>query len=166
MSASVELAPFSSSTMQPSSSFPSDKKDSLAAFGGQHTPQELSREAEHDGSGSEGGKESTDGKRQDRIPTLALPSLYLAMIMAGMYISGRIPINQCESPADDPFQYNLVESGINDSSQGPLILRIQSWYGVSYTVVSLIFIFGFLGFFTAAVINVWMTDRYGFGKVI
>ncbi|GHJ89634.1 hypothetical protein NliqN6_6036 [Naganishia liquefaciens] len=53
--------------------------------------------------------------------------------------------------------------GWNDASIGPLLLRIQSYYEVSYTVVSLLFITAFCGFFTAAVINVPVVDRFGIG---
>lgn len=37
---------------------------------------------------------------------------------------------------------------------------------VSYTVVSLIFVFNFVGFMIAALINVWITQKLGFGTVI
>jgi hypothetical protein len=56
-------------------------------------------------------------------------------------------------------------SGWSDASVGPLLLRIQDNYNVNYTVVSLLFITAFCGFFTAALINVPITDRFGIGWV-
>ncbi len=56
-------------------------------------------------------------------------------------------------------------SGWNDSQTGPLLLRMQANYHLTYTIVSLIFVFAFLGFLTACLSNVWLTDRLGFGKV-
>jgi hypothetical protein len=55
--------------------------------------------------------------------------------------------------------------GWNDASVGPLLLRIQDHYNVSYTIVSLLFITAFCGFFTAAVANVPINDRFGIGWV-
>lgn len=55
--------------------------------------------------------------------------------------------------------------GWNDASVGPLLLRIQDHYNVSYTIVSLLFITAFCGFFTAAVANVPLNDRFGIGWV-
>lgn len=57
-------------------------------------------------------------------------------------------------------------SGWNDASTGPLLLTIQAHYGVTYLVVSILFICNFIGFFSAALLNVWLTDRLGFGKTI
>lgn len=57
-----------------------------------------------------------------------------------------------------------VVGGWNDSSIGPLLLRIQSHYAVSYTIVSLMFVVTFVGVVMAAVSNVFVTDRFGFGK--
>ena len=36
---------------------------------------------------------------------------------------------------------------------------------VSYTIVSLIFVFNFVGFMLAALVNVWITHKLGFGTV-
>ncbi|GHJ86104.1 hypothetical protein NliqN6_2506 [Naganishia liquefaciens] len=60
----------------------------------------------------------------------------------------------------------LFVAGWNDASVGPLIPSLQDHYNVNYTVVSLVFILSFCGFASAAVINVWLTDRFGFGAVI
>ncbi|ESK90172.1 hypothetical protein Moror_7761 [Moniliophthora roreri MCA 2997] len=62
--------------------------------------------------------------------------------------------------------WTLFLAGWNDGTTGPLLPRIQSVYRVSDTVVSLIFIFACLGFLTGAFVNVWLSDRWGFGKVI
>ncbi|KAH8079626.1 major facilitator superfamily domain-containing protein [Filobasidium floriforme] len=57
-------------------------------------------------------------------------------------------------------------AGWSDATTGPLLLRIQSHYSVSYPIVSLLFICAFVGFFTAAVINIWLTDKIGYGKAL
>ncbi|KAI0741084.1 hypothetical protein C8Q76DRAFT_791441 [Earliella scabrosa] len=62
--------------------------------------------------------------------------------------------------------WTMFLSGWNDATTGPLIPRIQSVYDIGFAVVSLIFVFNFLGFALAATANVWLNDRYGFGKVI
>jgi hypothetical protein len=56
--------------------------------------------------------------------------------------------------------------GWSDATTGPLLLRIQSHYSVSYPIVSLLFICAFVGFFTAAVVNIWLTDKIGYGKAL
>ncbi|KAJ9107428.1 hypothetical protein QFC21_000879 [Naganishia friedmannii] len=60
----------------------------------------------------------------------------------------------------------LFVAGWNDASTGPLIPSLQNLYHVNYTVISLLFILNFCGFTSAAVLNVWLTDRLGFGMVI
>jgi len=60
------------------------------------------------------------------------------------------------------FSHALV--GWNDASTGPLLLRVQRHYHVSYVIVSLIFIFAFIGFITGALLIVPLTERLGFGK--
>ncbi|CAE6452859.1 unnamed protein product [Rhizoctonia solani] len=60
----------------------------------------------------------------------------------------------------------LFVAGWNDASTGPLLPTIQDHYGVNFTVVSMLFVSGFVGFISAAVINIHLTDRLGFGKVI
>lgn len=59
-----------------------------------------------------------------------------------------------------------TQIGWSDATTGPLLLRIQSHYSVSYPIVSLLFICAFVGFFTAAVINIWLTDKIGYGKAL
>ncbi|KIY71830.1 MFS general substrate transporter [Cylindrobasidium torrendii FP15055 ss-10] len=56
--------------------------------------------------------------------------------------------------------------GWNDGTSGPLIPRLQEHYHVNFIVVSLIFIMACIGFLTGAAINVPLTDKYGFGKVV
>ncbi|CED82408.1 urease accessory protein [Phaffia rhodozyma] len=63
------------------------------------------------------------------------------------------------------FWYQFM-AGWNDSSIGPLIPRLQEHYGISYVIMSLTFVCNFLGFVVAALVNVWLTTKLGFGKVI
>ncbi|KAG8745884.1 hypothetical protein FRC12_014421, partial [Ceratobasidium sp. 428] len=56
--------------------------------------------------------------------------------------------------------------GWNDATTGPLLPNFQERYHVNFTVVSMLFVSACVGFMSAAVLNVFMTDRFGFGKVI
>ncbi|KAG8690196.1 hypothetical protein FRC09_012094 [Ceratobasidium sp. 395] len=60
----------------------------------------------------------------------------------------------------------LFLAGWNDATTGPLLPTIQAYYHINFTVVSMLFVSNFVGFMSAAVANVFMTDRFGFGKVI
>ncbi|KAJ7267042.1 major facilitator superfamily domain-containing protein [Mycena haematopus] len=60
----------------------------------------------------------------------------------------------------------LFLAGWNDGTAGPLIPRIQQVYHVGFAVVSLIFVFACVGFIGGAMINVPLTDRLGFGKML
>ncbi|CAE6524345.1 unnamed protein product [Rhizoctonia solani] len=60
----------------------------------------------------------------------------------------------------------LFLAGWNDATTGPLLPTIQAHYGVNFTVVSMLFVSNCVGFVSAAVINIHLTDRLGFGKVI
>ncbi|KAJ7194833.1 MFS general substrate transporter [Mycena pura] len=62
--------------------------------------------------------------------------------------------------------WTLFLAGWNDGSLGPLIPRIQQAYHVGYTILSLIFIFQNLGCLLGAMINISLTPKYGFGKVM
>ncbi|KAM5543017.1 hypothetical protein V8D89_003401 [Ganoderma adspersum] len=62
--------------------------------------------------------------------------------------------------------YTMLLSGWNDGTTGPLLPRIQLVYHISFTIVSLIFVLNFLGFMLAAALNVYLTDRFGFGKLV
>ncbi|CAE6407509.1 unnamed protein product [Rhizoctonia solani] len=60
----------------------------------------------------------------------------------------------------------LFMAGWNDATTGPLLPTIQAHYRVNFTVVSMLFVSGCVGFISAAVVNIHLTDRLGFGKVI
>ncbi|KEP54263.1 MFS general substrate transporter [Rhizoctonia solani 123E] len=60
----------------------------------------------------------------------------------------------------------LFLAGWNDATTGPLLPTIQTHYGVNFTIVSMLFVSNCVGFVSAAVINIHLTDRLGFGKVI
>ncbi|KAJ7512736.1 major facilitator superfamily domain-containing protein [Mycena galericulata] len=60
----------------------------------------------------------------------------------------------------------LFLAGWNDGTAGPLIPRIQKVYHVGFAVVSLTFVFACVGFIGGAMINVPLTDKLGFGKMI
>ncbi|KIJ53030.1 hypothetical protein M422DRAFT_25917 [Sphaerobolus stellatus SS14] len=60
----------------------------------------------------------------------------------------------------------LFLAGWNDGTTGPLLPRIQSNYHVNFTIVSLLFVCACLGFILGAFSNVFLTDRFGFGKLI
>ncbi|KAF8187039.1 major facilitator superfamily domain-containing protein [Mycena galopus ATCC 62051] len=62
--------------------------------------------------------------------------------------------------------WTLFLAGWNDGTAGPLIPRIQRVYHVGFAVVSLIFVFACVGFIGGAMINVPLTDRLGFGKML
>ncbi|EIW78183.1 MFS general substrate transporter [Coniophora puteana RWD-64-598 SS2] len=56
--------------------------------------------------------------------------------------------------------------GWNDASNGPLLPRIQQVYNLDYAVVSLLFVFSFIGFISGAISNVVLTEKVGFGKLV
>ncbi|KAG8721053.1 hypothetical protein FRC09_008557 [Ceratobasidium sp. 395] len=60
----------------------------------------------------------------------------------------------------------LFLNGWNDASIGPILPTIQSYYDLSFTVISLLFVFGCIGSISAAVLNVHLTDRLGLGRVM
>ncbi|KIJ23443.1 hypothetical protein M422DRAFT_39610 [Sphaerobolus stellatus SS14] len=60
----------------------------------------------------------------------------------------------------------LFLAGWNDGTTGPLLPRIQNNYHVNFTIVSLLFVCACLGFILGAFSNVFLTDRFGFGKTI
>ncbi|GAA5926720.1 MFS transporter [Sporobolomyces koalae] len=60
----------------------------------------------------------------------------------------------------------MLIAGWSDASSGPLIPYIQEHYGVSYTVVSMLFIGQAVGFLAAAGAMYLLVDRFGLGKVI
>ncbi|KAF8312635.1 MFS general substrate transporter [Clavulina sp. PMI_390] len=54
--------------------------------------------------------------------------------------------------------------GWDDGTTGPLIPRMQESYGVGYTVISIIFICKCAGAFTAALVNMYISDKFGYAK--
>ncbi|KAF9263216.1 MFS general substrate transporter, partial [Marasmius fiardii PR-910] len=56
--------------------------------------------------------------------------------------------------------------GWNDGSTGPLLPKIQEVYHVNNTIVSLIFILACVGFITGACLNIPLSGKYGFGKML
>ncbi|KAF8068709.1 MFS general substrate transporter [Lyophyllum atratum] len=61
---------------------------------------------------------------------------------------------------------SLFLAGWNDGTLGPLLPRIQSVYHVGFAVVSLLFVLACVGFIFGALINVPLSGKLGFGKVI
>ncbi|KAI0750141.1 MFS general substrate transporter [Daedaleopsis nitida] len=57
-------------------------------------------------------------------------------------------------------------NGWNDGIIGPLLPVIQAYYGINFATVSLIFIFNTVGYLSGAFANVYLTDRFGFGKIL
>ncbi|KAK0482205.1 MFS general substrate transporter [Armillaria novae-zelandiae] len=62
--------------------------------------------------------------------------------------------------------WSMFLAGWNDGTTGPLLPRIQEVYNVNYTVVSLLFILACVGFLSGAFINIPLTEKLGFGKMI
>ncbi|OBZ67903.1 Bypass of stop codon protein 6 [Grifola frondosa] len=62
--------------------------------------------------------------------------------------------------------YSFFLEGWNDGSTGPLLPTIQRFYGIGFAIVSLLFVFGTIGFISGAFSNVYLNDRFGFGKVL
>ncbi|KAF9077560.1 major facilitator superfamily domain-containing protein [Rhodocollybia butyracea] len=60
----------------------------------------------------------------------------------------------------------LFVAGWNDGSTGPLLPRMQEVYNVGYIIVSLIFVFGCVGCISGACLNVSLSQKLGFGKVL
>lgn len=62
--------------------------------------------------------------------------------------------------------WSMVLAGWNDGTTGPLLPRIQQVYDVDYAIVSLLFVCACIGFVTGALINVPLSERLGFGKLM
>ncbi|CAE6424301.1 unnamed protein product [Rhizoctonia solani] len=60
----------------------------------------------------------------------------------------------------------LFLSGWHDGGIGPLLPTIQKHYNLSFTVVSVLFVSACTGFLLAAVLNMYLSDRFGFGRLI
>ncbi|KAI0760304.1 MFS general substrate transporter [Fomes fomentarius] len=61
---------------------------------------------------------------------------------------------------------SIYVSGWNDGALGPMLPRLQAVYDVGYAVVSLIFIISCLGSIVGSCTFMYLTDRFGFGKVV
>ncbi|KAH9847458.1 major facilitator superfamily domain-containing protein [Lenzites betulinus] len=61
---------------------------------------------------------------------------------------------------------SLFVNGWHDATTGPMLPRIQEKYNIGFAAVSLIFVFAATGFLSGAIVNVFLTDRLGFGKVL
>ncbi|KAI0754414.1 MFS general substrate transporter [Daedaleopsis nitida] len=61
---------------------------------------------------------------------------------------------------------SIYVSGWNDGALGPLLPRLQAVYDVGYAVVSLIFIVSCIGSIVGSCTYLYLTDRFGFGKVV
>ncbi|KAI1788662.1 MFS general substrate transporter [Ganoderma leucocontextum] len=60
----------------------------------------------------------------------------------------------------------LFGMGWNDGTTGPMLPRIQDHYHVNFAIVSLIFVLGACGYVAGGMANVYLTDKFGFGKVL
>ncbi|KAF7325470.1 MFS domain-containing protein [Mycena kentingensis (nom. inval.)] len=60
----------------------------------------------------------------------------------------------------------LFASGYVDGSLGPLIPKIQEFYMLSYTKVSLIFVFKCIGYIVGAFFSILVTHKYGSGNLM
>ncbi|KAF8524366.1 MFS general substrate transporter [Hysterangium stoloniferum] len=58
----------------------------------------------------------------------------------------------------------LFLAGYNDGTTGPLLPSIQRRYQLNFTIVSLLFVCACIGCVIGGLSNVFLTDRYGFGK--
>lgn len=57
--------------------------------------------------------------------------------------------------------WSFVIMGLNDASYGPLIPYLETYYGLSYTVVSLVFLSPFFGYNIAALLNNTIHLKFG-----
>ncbi|ESK87786.1 hypothetical protein Moror_15376 [Moniliophthora roreri MCA 2997] len=62
--------------------------------------------------------------------------------------------------------WSMFLAGWNDATTGPLLPRIQEFYKVNDTIVSLIFVFACVGFVAGACLIVPLFNKFGFGKII
>ncbi|KAJ7434635.1 major facilitator superfamily domain-containing protein [Mycena galericulata] len=62
--------------------------------------------------------------------------------------------------------WTLFLAGWNDGSVGPLVPKIQAVYHIGYTIVSLLFVFQCIGSMGGSLMNILLTPRYGFGKLL
>ncbi|KAK0234023.1 MFS transporter [Armillaria fumosa] len=62
--------------------------------------------------------------------------------------------------------WSFFLGGWNDGTTGPLIPVIQESYHINFATVSLLFVFSCSGFVLGAGTNVYLNERYGFGKIM
>ncbi|KAI0739076.1 major facilitator superfamily domain-containing protein [Daedaleopsis nitida] len=60
----------------------------------------------------------------------------------------------------------LFLNGWHDGTTGPMLPRVQEIYHIGFAVVSLLFVCSAVGYLAGAVATVYMTDRFGFGKIL
>ncbi|KAI0332814.1 MFS general substrate transporter [Cubamyces sp. BRFM 1775] len=60
----------------------------------------------------------------------------------------------------------LFVNGWNDGTAGPMLPRIQEHYHIGFAIVSLIFVSNAAGYLSGALVNLFLTDKFGFGKVL
>ncbi|THH32029.1 hypothetical protein EUX98_g2166 [Antrodiella citrinella] len=63
-----------------------------------------------------------------------------------------------------PLYYCLFLQGWNDGSTGPMLPTIQRYYHVGFAIVSILFVVNCVGYISGAMMNVYLNDRFGFGK--
>ncbi|KAF2421815.1 putative MFS transporter [Tothia fuscella] len=57
--------------------------------------------------------------------------------------------------------WGFLINGAHDAAFGPLIPYLETYYNLSYTVVSLLFVSPFVGYLVAAIVNNRMSHRFG-----
>ncbi|CAA7270200.1 unnamed protein product [Cyclocybe aegerita] len=62
--------------------------------------------------------------------------------------------------------WTLFLLGWNDGTIGPLLPRIREVYGVGTALVSLTFVFACVGFVSGALLNMYLTGKMSFGKIL
>ncbi|THH32803.1 hypothetical protein EUX98_g1405 [Antrodiella citrinella] len=62
--------------------------------------------------------------------------------------------------------WTLFLGGWTSGTTGPLLPRIQAVYHVGFALVSLLFVFNCLGSIVASVVNIYLSDKVGFGWVV
>ncbi|KAF9475148.1 MFS general substrate transporter [Pholiota conissans] len=109
-----------------------------------HSPNSVARST----AGTPGEGRSYETEKSEKAPGLTLQQQNTARIQ---YVT---------------LLWPMIVAGWNDGTTGPLLPRIQEVYHVNFTIVSLIFVFACIGFVGGAIANMYMTPRFGFGKVI
>ncbi|KAI0676395.1 MFS general substrate transporter [Trametes maxima] len=107
-----------------------------------------------------------DAKRTEYIEAKPAEGSQLSHTPAATFIASTPAMRRKARIQFATLCWSLFMAGWNDGTTGPLLPRIQSVYHVGFAVVSLIFVFNCVGFVTGAGVNVWLTDRFGFGIVM